>query len=213
MIKLDGVEVKLSDRVVLSDVSFSLSAGELLIVRGGSGSGKTTLLNLMKGNVDFSGNVRVFGQRCAGSKDIRRLSNRMGFLNQQPVVMQGVSAIKHIQMSLWARGILHFDRVGKLTQAVLCRLGLMGIAHCSIDQLSVQERVRVAFAQCLVANPEVLFLDDPLFMNDPISFSSFMEVLESLLEEGRSVVWTSQHVPQLKRDYQMLRLVNGNYGY
>jgi len=153
MIKLDEVEVKLSDRVVLSDVSFSLDGGELLLVRGGSGSGKTTLVNLLRGRVDFSGDIRLFGQQCSGPNDIRTLSTRMVFLNQNPFSMQGFSVINHIRMALWARGILHFDRMGQLTQAALCRVGLVGVADCAADQLSFQEKVRVAFAQCLVVNP------------------------------------------------------------
>jgi len=56
-------------------------------------------------------------------------------------------------------------------------------------------------------------LDDPSFMNDPVGFSAFEDLLSALMGEGRSIVWMSQHVPQLQCDYKMLRLVNGNYGY
>lgn len=213
MIRFEGVGVSLVDRPILSDINLSLGAGELLVVKGGVGSGKSTFLNFMKGRLMFSGHVKLFGQVCYKSDDIKKMNSRMSFLDQQPTCMKGVSALKHIQMSLWAKGGLRLSGTGSFLQSILYRLDLMAIAHRPMECLSMQEKMRVFLARCLVVNPEMLFLDDPVFVNDSSYLGSFESLIESLLDEGRVVVLTSHKTPKIRQGCQVLKLVNRSYGF
>jgi peptide/nickel transport system ATP-binding protein len=144
-------------RPAVSDVSFTLAAGEILGVVGESGSGKSTLAHLLLGLLEpDAGSIELFGQPWSGVPESRRRRGRVQWVQQDPLGS--------------------FDpryRVGRVVEEagadrarVLELLDLVGLDRSRADRhpatLSGGQRQRVAIARALAPSPEVIVCDEPV---------------------------------------------------
>jgi NitT/TauT family transport system ATP-binding protein len=143
----------------IEDVTFAVAPGEFVSVVGPTGCGKSTLLNIGAGLLaPSSGTVRVFGQPLdARSGQVNR---RAGYMFQSEALMPWRSAIANVTAGLEFRGT---DRA-KATEMArdwLARVGLAGFENRYPHQLSGGMRKRVALAQTLVLDPDIVLMDEP----------------------------------------------------
>jgi ABC-type nitrate/sulfonate/bicarbonate transport system ATPase subunit len=142
---------------VLRDVSFDVPAGDIVAILGPSGSGKSTLLNLAAGLlVPDAGRVVMLGQSTDGAVDW----NRVGYMFQDDRLLPWRVAIRNVTLALEA-GAMPADERLRRARAVLDLVGLGGFQQAWPHQLSGGMRSRVALARSLVAEPEVLLMDEP----------------------------------------------------
>ena len=166
VIELAGVTVRREGRRLLSDVTWNTSRGEHWALLGANGAGKTTLLQLVLGYLwPTAGAVRVLGQRY-GACDVREVRKRVGFVSSsmearldegqtaQEVVATGEDA------SFAVYGPLAPERTDR-ARALLRDFFLEGFADHPFATLSQGERQKVMIARALMAQPELLVLDEP----------------------------------------------------
>ena len=197
---------------VLNDLSFELSAGELVAILGVSGSGKSTLLNVLGGLDDPSaGDVSVNGvswsklsvsQRCAYRNEA------LGFVYQFHHLLADFNAWENVAMPLRIAGVSQGDAK---EQAVrwLDRLGLSARAHHRPSQLSGGERQRVAIARALVRQPAVVLMDEPTGNLDGGSADRVLETIESLRDLNTAFVIVTHDETVAARADRRLRLDQG----
>ncbi|MCW8108730.1 lipoprotein-releasing ABC transporter ATP-binding protein LolD [Alteromonas ponticola] len=153
-----------SDTAVLSNVSFSVSAGEHIAILGSSGSGKSTLLHIM-GGLDTPSKGRVlFNGKAIDTlkpKDLNKIRNQqMGFIYQFHHLLGEFSALENVAMPLLIGGISR----SKAEEEAKKMLELVGLAHRLEHKpaaLSGGERQRVAIARALVTEPKLVMADEP----------------------------------------------------
>jgi len=140
--------------LVLSDVSFSVSAGERVAIIGRSGCGKSTLLHMIAGLLRAeSGQVTIAGRKVAGP------SSRWVMMFQQPSLFPWLSVFENAALALRFAG--RKGEASKLVGGLLDLVRLSDQAKAGVQQLSGGQQQRVALARSLAAEPDLLLLDEP----------------------------------------------------
>ena len=194
--------------VVLRDVSVTVPRGGALTVVGPSGSGKSSFLRCLNRLEEPStGSVRFHG-RDIQSLDPLTLRRRMALVAQTPVLFEG-----SVRGNLWT----HPPGTGiDLSEGRLhAGLGEVGLAPDLLDRdgatLSGGEKQRVTLARALLADPEVLLLDEPASALDPPNAARLAETISSLRRARSLTVVVVTHQPELVRRLggRLLYLVGG----
>lgn len=143
----------------VDNVSFTVPKGSFFSILGPSGCGKTTMLRMIAGFEEpTSGRIQIRGRDMAGVPPNQRPVN---LVFQHLALFPMMNVAENIAFGLKRRKV---DKatINKQTEAMLERVGLPGYAGHRIDQLSGGQKQRVAIARCLVLEPSVLLLDEPL---------------------------------------------------
>src|SRR4030043_2455701 len=191
---------KYDGRQVLKDISLTFSRGEAFGLIGPTGAGKTTLLRLLDLlEVPASGKIyfEVMNMTRAGKHrlEIRR---RMSFVQQKPLVFT-MSVYDNVACGLKWRREGH-DTIRKKVDNARELVNLVEYKNRNAKTLSGGETQRLAIARALVAEPEVLFLDEPTANMDPISVSKIEEVLAHIINERKTtIVMTTHNMLQAQR--------------
>src|SRR3954465_9346921 len=148
----------------LRGVSLDVDAGEMVMVMGPSGNGKTTLLNCLSGLDDIDGGeVYVDGEEIHSMADARRTEHRarrMGFVFQSFNLIPVFTAEENVELPLLVSGGKARE-ARERARAMLERVGLGGRFTHRPAELAGGEQQRVAFARALVAEPAIVWGDEP----------------------------------------------------
>ena len=143
----------------VDDVSFTVEDGRFFSILGPSGCGKTTLLRMIAGFLEpNAGRIEIRGHDMAGIPPNKRPVN---LIFQHLALFPMMDVGDNVAFGLRRRGERK-DRVRKKVANILERVDLPGFERKKIDQLSGGQKQRVAIARCLVLEPAVLLLDEPL---------------------------------------------------
>jgi putative ABC transport system ATP-binding protein len=171
---------------VLFGIDLTVTRGSLVVLMGPSGSGKTTLLTLMGCLRQVqTGSIQVLGTELASAdkRTLEALRRRLGFIFQAHNLHESLTARQNVLMSLQVRGRGDLDRQSVAAEHML---GLLGLEH-RVDympgKLSGGQKQRVAVARALVANPEIVFADEPTAALDK---ASGLRVVQLLRDLGRT---------------------------
>lgn len=174
------------------DVSLTVARGSLTILMGPSGSGKTTVLTLMGCLREVQqGSVRLLGAELkgAGAATQETMRRRLGFIFQAHNLHESLTARQNVLMGLQVHG--HGDRAKHAASAehLLTLLGLGNRIDYLPANLSGGQKQRVAIARALVANPDVIFADEPTAALDHDSGRLVVQMLKQLgAERGTTTV-------------------------
>jgi len=136
--------------------SLQVAPGEFVSVVGPTGCGKSTLLNVAAGLLQpSSGQVRVFGQSLGGE-----VNRRAGYMFQSEALMPWRSALQNVIAGLQYRGAEEAQAIVQ-GEEWLQRVGLQGFGDRYPHQLSGGMRKRVALAQTLILDPDIILMDEP----------------------------------------------------
>ena len=180
----------------LSAISLTIVRGEFLAVTGRSGSGKTTLLNLLSGlDRPSTGTVHFNGNDLAELREsdlVEMRRHKIGFVFQSFGLMPLLSAQENVELPLHIGGMSWRERRQRATEA-LRAVGLGTRARHRPFELSGGEQQRVSIARALVAQPEVVFADEPTGELDTATARSIAETLGDVAASRRATVIVATH--------------------
>lgn len=158
-LSVQSVTKTFKDFVAVDKVSFEVPDGQFFSILGPSGCGKTTLLRMIAGLTEpTGGNIEIRGQSMLGIAPNKRPVN---LIFQHLALFPMMNVEQNIAFGLKRRGETKAD-IAKKVDTILERVELAGFGEKEIDQLSGGQKQRVAIARCLVLEPTVLLLDEPL---------------------------------------------------
>ncbi len=175
----------------LKDINFTLKKGELLSVLGPSGCGKTTLLNLLAGFLNATSGVARLGDKIIDGPGVER-----GMVFQQGALFEWLPVSKNVDFGLRMKGMSSSESE-QLVEKWLDIVGLKGFGNTPTYQLSGGMQQRVALARCLVNDPEVILMDEPLGALDALTREKMQSlVLELWKETGKTIVIITHSVEE-----------------
>jgi NitT/TauT family transport system ATP-binding protein len=175
----------------IRDTTLTVQPGEFVSVVGPTGCGKSTLLNIAAGLLAPSaGKVRVSGELLSG------LNRKAGYLFQSEALLPWRTALDNVTVGLEFRGVAREEAVSR-AESWLARVGLRGHGHRYPHQLSGGMRKRVALAQTLILDPQIILMDEPFSALD-IQTRQLMEneLLELWSADRKSVVFITHDLEE-----------------
>jgi putative ABC transport system ATP-binding protein len=179
---------------ILSDVSFSIAAGESVAVVGPSGAGKSTLLALLAGlDLPSSGHVELNGDNLSQLDEDGRAQLRaesVGFVFQSFHLVPSLNALENVMLPLELAGS---SNARAAAREIIEKVGLGERWSHYPAQLSGGEKQRVAIARAFAATPAVLFADEPTGNLDSKTGANIMELMFALNRESSTTLVLVTH--------------------
>lgn len=199
-IRTTGLTVKIRKQVLIQPLDLVVQACEFVGILGPSGCGKSTLLRSLAGIQAATGEVMLDGKPAS--------SQRVGFVPQDDVVHGALTVEKALRYTGRLLGLSGTTLEERL-EAVIVSLDLGERRKVPTQRLSGGQRKRVSIGVELMANPGILFLDEPTAGLDPALEESFMESCQQLARQGRTVLMSTHVMQSLERLDLVLILQKG----
>jgi len=196
----------------LRGVSLAIYPGERVAIMGASGSGKSTLMNLI-GCLDrpSGGSYRFAGQEVAAlDSDRQALLRReaFGFIFQQYNLLATATATENVEIPAAYAGLRRIERKAR-AERILSSLGLGDRLDHRPSQLSGGQQQRVSIARALVNGGPVILADEPTGALDSKSGEEVLRLLESLNEQGHTVILITHDADVARRANRIIEMKDG----
>ena len=196
----------------LRDVSFEITAGELVFFTGHSGAGKSTLFRLLAAiERPTSGSIVVGGQNLAAlsRSAIPFLRRHFGLIFQDQKLLFDRSVLDNVLLPLAIVGLPHREALRR-ARAALDKVGLLAREKAHPIALSGGEQQRLAIARAVVNRPAILLADEPTANLDSATAADLLDIFAAFHQVGVTVV-IATHDPQwmARLSPRVLRLERG----
>jgi ABC-2 type transport system ATP-binding protein len=202
-IEIDGLTKSYGGRRVLAGIDLRVPRGSAFGFLGPNGAGKTTTLRALLGLLRPSaGRLRILGHELPA--DRRPALERVGAMIDEPRFFDFLTGRENLAVNAAARGGAAADRIPK----ALAEVGLTSRADDRVAAYSRGMRRRLGIARCLLADPELLILDEPMNGLDPAGLHEMRDMLRSLTGEGRTVMLSSHLLDEVERTCDQVAIVD-----
>ncbi|WP_025916284.1 ABC transporter ATP-binding protein [Herminiimonas sp. CN] len=192
-LQVTNVSKYFGDVQAVNDVSLSVAKGEMFGLIGHNGAGKSTLFKLMLGLIPVtSGEIRIH-DAVVGGRDFRQMRRRIGYLPESFVTYDNLTGLEVLRL------FADLKQVPRNTcAAILERVGLADAATRRVRGYSKGMRQRLGFAQVLLGNPDLIFLDEPTNGLDPEGIHEFYRILRDVQSQGATIIITSHILAEIQ---------------
>lgn len=184
MITLQQVRKQYGTTLALDDISLTIACGEFFVLVGQSGSGKTTLLKMLNRLIEpDSGTILVGGENIR-TQSLRALRLNTGYVLQHIALFPNMTVAENIglipEMKGWSR-----EKRLAATRALLQQVNLPPeiYLHRYPQELSGGEQQRIGILRAIIAQPQLLLMDEPFSALDPISRRQLQELIKRLQQQ------------------------------
>ena len=196
-----GLVKRYGDVVAVDGLDLEIPAGVCFGILGPNGAGKTTTMEIVEGLLaPTGGEVAVLGRTWA--RDAGELRERIGVQLQETVL----DPLQTVRETLTLFG--SFYRRCRRVEDVIADVGLEAKAAARVKALSGGQRQRLAVGCALVADPEILFLDEPTTGLDPAARRGLWDVIGRFQARGRTVVLTTHSMEEAERLCDRIAIVD-----
>ena len=195
LVQVDNLSRYYQTHCAISQLSFSLDAGEVLGFLGPNGAGKSTTMQIISGNLAPSaGEVSVAGHDILEAPRAAKAS--LGYLPEHPPVYRDASVDEYLRYCARLHRI-GGHAVADALERAKSRCGLKDVGARLIGNLSKGYQQRVGIAQAIIHDPPVVILDEPTVGLDPIQIREIRDLIRSLGSE-RSVILSTHILSQVQ---------------
>lgn len=175
-------------QTIVQDISFHMERGSIVGLCGGNGAGKSTVLRMIAGILQpTSGEIMVNGLQW--KHDRKRFAGQIGYMPDDYQFPQGMTAREILLFWAGLRKVSE-QRVNE----VLALVGLEDKKNKSVSAFSKGMRQRVLFAQSMLAEPQLLIMDEPTNGLDPYWMKEFVQLVKGLRRGGQSVIFSTHQL-------------------
>ncbi|MCO4876890.1 glutamine ABC transporter ATP-binding protein GlnQ [Paraburkholderia caribensis] len=190
MVQFKKVTKRFGETTVLEGVDLEIGAGEVVVLIGPSGSGKSTLLRCINALEQIDGGDLIVDgiSVLAGPKKVREIRQEAGMVFQQFNLFPQLTALENVAFGpRQVRSMTKADAEA-LARELLTKVGLAERVNHYASELSGGQQQRVAIARALAVRPKLMLFDEPTSALDPELRQEVLRVMQSLAEEGMTMV-------------------------
>ena len=203
VVETDALSKRFGPRLVVDNVDLAVPRGVAFGYLGPNGAGKTTLIRMLLGLTEAtSGSMRLLGLPVPGSR--AEALARVGAIVEEPRFYGHLTGRENLAVVAAARGGLSY----RLIDGALDRVGLAARADDLVKTYSLGMRQRLGIARCLLADPQLLILDEPMNGLDPAGIQEFRGFVRSFVEEGRTIVLSSHLLDEVEKTCDQVAIVD-----
>ncbi|UWU25892.1 glutamine ABC transporter ATP-binding protein GlnQ (plasmid) [Rhizobium sp. CB3060] len=181
---------------VLTNVDLEIHKGEVLVLIGPSGSGKSTLLRCINSLERINGGDLIVDGISVhdGKNKVRLIRQEAGMVFQQFNLFPQLTTLQNVACGpRWVRGVPK-RKAEELARDLLKKVGLLERADHFPAELSGGQQQRVAIARALAVKPKIMLFDEPTSALDPELRHEVLRVMQSLAEEGMTMVVVTHEI-------------------
>ena len=186
---------------VLSDLSFSIGAGEVVSLIGENGAGKSTASKILAGIISpDSGELLVDGVRVSFNSPRDAITAGIGIVHQELCLADNLSIAENICLGRepTAFGMIDYPQMRKIASEALARLGLHLKPEQRVSSLSPAEQQLVEIARVLSVRAKLLIFDEPTSSLSESEASVLLDLIKRLQREGVSILYVSHRLPEVQ---------------
>lgn len=191
MVEIKKISKKFGDKVVFTDLSYTINDGKMIAIVGPSGCGKSTLLNIIGLlDTDYSGEVLYDGQLISKSSEKKRdeyIRNNINYLFQNYALIETDTVEENLMLALEYEKLTKNEKIQKINNS-LELVGLKDFNKKEVFTLSGGEQQRVALARIILKRGNVVLADEPTGNLDRNNSNKVMEILKALQKQGRTII-------------------------
>jgi ABC-2 type transport system ATP-binding protein len=202
-VEVHGLTKRFGGRAAVDHVDLLVPRGSAFGYLGPNGAGKTTLIRVLLGLTRAdSGTMALLGIAVPAQRG--RALARVGAIVDEPRFHGHLTGRENLKVLAAARGGEAERQIGP----ALDRTRLARRADDKVSAYSMGMRQRLGLAACLLADPQLLILDEPMNGLDPAGMQEMRELLRSLTDEGRTVVLSSHLLDEVERTCDQVAIVD-----
>jgi ABC-2 type transport system ATP-binding protein len=203
VVEVDGLTKRFGARVAVDGVALRIPRGSAFGYLGPNGAGKTTLIRMLLGlTPPTAGSMRLLGLPMPERRAAALA--RVGAIVEEPRFHGYLTGRENLSIVAAAREPEAHRRI----DPALARVGLAGRADERVRAYSLGMRQRLGVARCLLADPELLILDEPMNGLDPAGMEDFRQMIRGLVDEGRTVVLSSHLLDEVEKTCDAIAIVD-----
>jgi ABC-2 type transport system ATP-binding protein len=203
VVETDGLTKRFGERTVVRDVELRVPRGTAFGYLGPNGAGKTTLIRMLLGLTPASsGSMKLLGLPVPARR--AEALSRVGAIVEEPKFHPHLTGRDNLEVVAAARG----GNASALIDGSLDRVGLTGRAGDRVKTYSLGMRQRLGIARCLLADPELLILDEPMNGLDPGGIQEFRGFVRSFVEDGGTIVLSSHLLDEIEKTCDHVAIVD-----
>jgi ABC-2 type transport system ATP-binding protein len=193
-IQVKGLTKNFKGKKALDHVDLTIQKGEVFAILGPNGAGKTTAVRMMSTLLKAdSGTIQVFGHNAI--KEAAEVRKLIGLTGQYASVDEDLTAWENLMIFTALNGLNKQEAKAKATQ-LLKDFTLLEAKDKQIKNFSGGMRRRLDLAVSLIANPPLVFLDEPTTGLDPRTREQMWDVIRNMIAEGTTVLLTTQYLEE-----------------
>ena len=192
IIKLRNVSKRYGRHLVLDKVNMTINKGDIYGFVGENGSGKTTIIRLITGLIfPLEGDIEIFGVN-SNSKEVLKQRSRIGAIVESPSIYKNMSAKENLLTQASLLNVTDLNRIDEVLHMV--GLGYLIGDKKKAGNFSLGMRQRLGIAMCLLSDPELIILDEPMNGLDPQGIVEIRELILKLNQEKNISFLVSSHI-------------------
>jgi ABC-2 type transport system ATP-binding protein len=202
-VETHGLTKRFGQNVAVNGVELRVPRGSAFGYLGPNGAGKTTLIRVLLGLTRAdAGTMSLLGYSVPKHRDAALA--RVGAIVDEPRFHGHLTGRQNLQILAAAREPAARARIGPSLE----RVGILHRADDRVSKYSMGMRQRLGVAACLIGDPELLILDEPMNGLDPAGMQDMRDMILSLVAEGRTVVLSSHLLDEVERTCESVAIVD-----
>lgn len=197
----------------LMDVSADFHRGEFTGIFGRSGAGKSTLVNMITGVDRLTSGQVLIGDTIVNELSENQMAQwrgrNLGIVYQTFELMPTLSLLDNVMLPMDMCGVYRPRASAQRAMALLEQVGLEEHARKRPSQISGGQQQRVAIARALANDPEIIVADEPTGSLDSVTAGMILDVFESLVQQGRTIVMVTHDESLRQLVSHVLRIADG----
>src|SRR3954469_13935654 len=203
VVDTNGLTKRFGSRTVVKSVDLRVPRGVAFGYLGPNGAGKTTLIRMLLGLTRTNGGTMSLRGLPVPERRAEALS-RVGAIVEEPRFHGHLNGRENLAVVAAARGRDAFARI----EPAIARVGLAHRAGDRVRTYSMGMRQRLGIARCLLADPELLILDEPMNGLDPAGILEFRNLIRDFVDEGRTGMLSSHILDEVERTCDRVAIVD-----